>query len=269
MRIRMPPTSPFDWLDAYGDDEPVIDPGRHMREMAERAGEAENAASAPLVLASFMPPTVEVIADTIGAKPTWRSSVRVGKLEGPPAAVAKLSAGASWTVMTLEELIAGGARTILIGGAVGSLQPHIRIGHQVVPTGARREEGTSFHYAGPEHAAVASGPATHALLEAARNCSRPVHEGRVWTTDAPYREFRGKVVRYAAEGDLGVEMETSAVMTLAAVRGVDIGLILTVSDHVFDPGWGNVFGTPEFDANCADLGQVMLAAARKLIAAEA
>lgn len=265
----MPSASPFDWLDAFGDDEPVIDPGRHMREMAERAGEAASTASAPLVFASFMPPTVEVMADALGARPrSWRG-VRVGEFEGTPAAVAKLSPGASWTVMTLEELIAGGARTILIGGAVGSLQPQILIGHNVVPTGARREEGTSFHYAGPEHAAAASGPATHALLEAARAGWRPVHEGRVWTTDAPYREFRGKVVRYAAEGDLGVEMEASAVMTLAAVRGVDIGLILTVSDHVFDPGWGNIFGTDEYRANCADLAQVMLAAARKLIAAEA
>ena len=264
----MPSTSPLDWLDAFGDDEPVIDPGRHMREMAERAGEAERAASAPLVLASFMPPTVEVIAETIGARSAWRG-VRVGELDGTPAAVAKLSAGASWTVMTLEELIAGGARTILIGGAVGSLQPHIHIGHHVVPTGARREEGTSFHYAGPEHAAAASGPATRALLEATREGSRPAHEGRVWTTDAPYREFRGKVARYAAEGDLGVEMESSAAMTLAAVRGVDIGLILTVSDHVFDPGWGNIFGTDEYAANCADLAQIMLTAARKLVAAEA
>ena len=262
----MPSTSPFDWLDAFGDDEPVIDPGRHMREMAERAGVSEHTANAPLVLASFMPPTVEAIAEAIGAQSTWRG-VRVGALDGTPAAVAKLSAGASWTVMTLEELIAGGGRTILIGGAVGSLQPHVLIGHNVVPTGARREEGTSYHYAGPEHEAAASGPATQALLEAARNGSRPVHQGRVWSTDAPYREFRGKVRRYAAEGDLGVEMETSAVMTLAAVRGVDIGLILTVSDHVFDSAWGNIFGTDDYDANCADLAQVMLAAGRKLTAA--
>ena len=265
----MPSTSPFDWLDAFGDDAPVIDPGRHMRELAERAGQSESTASAPLVFASFMPPTVDALADAIGAQPTWRSGVRVGSLDGAPAAVAKLVAGAAQTVMVLEELIADGARTILVGGAVGSLQPHVLIGHQVVPTGARREEGTSYHYAGPEHEAAASGPATQALLEAAGAGSRPVHQGRVWTTDAPYREFGGKVVRYAAEGDLGVEMETSAVMTVAAVRGVDVGLILTVSDHMFDSAWGNIFGTDEYHANCADLAQVMLAAARKLIAAGA
>ena len=264
----MPSTSPFAWLDAFGDDEPVIDPERHVREVAERRGAAGHFAIPPLVLAAFMPPTVDAMADALGAQPTW-GGVRVGELDGSPVALTRLIAGAPRTVMTLEELIARGARTILVGGAVGSLQPHVRIGHHVAPTGARREEGTSFHYAGPEHEAAASGPATHALLDAARDSSRPVHQGRVWSTDAPYREFRGKVVRYAAEGDLGVEMETSALMILADVRGVDIGLILTVSDHVFDPAWGNVFGTAEFDANCADLAQVMLAAARQLIAAGA
>ena len=265
----MPSTSPFDWIDAAGDDEPVIDPGRHMRELAERAGAGEHTASAPLVLAAFMQTTVDAIAAAIDAQPTWRNSVQVGALDGSPVAVARLVAGAPRTIMTFEELIADGARTLLIGGAVGSLQPRIRIGDNVVPTSARREEGTSYHYAGPEHEAAASGPATLALLEVAREGARPAHEGRVWSTDAPYREFRGKVARYAAEGDLGVEMETSALMTVAAVRGVDVGLILTVSDHVFDPGWGNIFGTDEYAANCVDLAQVMLAAARRLIAAEA
>ncbi len=264
----MPQTSPFDWLDAHGDDEPVIDPVRHVREVAERRGASERTAVPSLVLASFMPPTVEAVADALGAQPTW-GGVRVGELDGSPASTSRLAVGAPASVMALEELIARGARTILIGGAVGSLQPHIRIGHHVVPTGARREEGTSYHYAGPDHEATACGPATQALLEAARNGSRPVHEGRVWSTDAPYREVRGKVARYAADGDLGVEMESSAVMTLAAVRGVDIGLILTVTDQVFDPAWGNIFGAPEFDANCTGLAQVMLAAARQLIAAGA
>ena len=167
--------------------------------------------------------------------------------------------------MLLEALVAGGARTILIGGAVGSLQPGVKIGDYVIPTSARREEGTSFHYAGPEHEATADGPAMRALLEAADTGSQQVHTGRVWSTDAVYREFRGKATRYAAAGDLGVDMETSALMTVASVRGVDLGVILTVSDHVFDPKWSNVFGTAEFDANCLDLGHVMLAAARKLV----
>lgn len=262
MRYR----SPIDWLEDYGDDTPVIDSRGHMRELAERAGAAPDSESAPLAFAAFMQPTVDSISEVLAARRTWRPRVGTGVLNGLPATVASLSAGASRTVMIFEEFIAGGARTILIGGAVGSLQPQVTIGDYVIPTSARREEGTSFHYAGPEYEATANGLATQALLEAARVSPRRAHAGRVWTTDAPYREFRGKATRYATEGDLGVEMETSAVMTVAAVRGIDVGLILTVSDHVFDPYWGNIFGTSEFDANCVELGQVMLAAARKLIA---
>jgi uridine phosphorylase len=167
--------------------------------------------------------------------------------------------------MLVEECIAGGARTVLVGGAVGSLQRHITIGDYIVPTSARREEGTSFHYAGSDHEATASGPATQALLKAARDGPRRVHEGPVWSTDALYREFRGKAVHYAAEGDLGVDMETSALMTVAAVRGVDVGIILTVSDHIFDPHWGNIFGTPGFNKNCVELARIMVSAGRKLV----
>lgn len=47
----------------------------------------------------------------------------------------------------------------------------------------------------------------------------PYRRGTIWTTDAPYRETRTKVRRLAAEGVLGVEMETSAVYALARFRG--------------------------------------------------
>lgn len=262
----MCPRLPSDWLEDYGDNEPVIDPGHHMRELAERAAAEPDSESAPLTFASFMPSTVGTIREILDAHQTWRPRVSLGALDGSPAAIAELSAGAARTIMLVEEFIAGGSRTVLVGGAVGSLQPHVTIGDYIVPTSARREEGTSFHYAGPDHQAAATGPATQALLEVARDGTRRVYEGPVWSTDALYREFRGKAVHYAAEGDLGVDMETSALMTVAAVRGVDVGIILTVSDHIFDPQWGNIFGTPGFNKNCVELAHIMVAAGRKLVA---
>ena len=38
-------------------------------------------------------------------------------------------------------------------------------------------------------------------------------------------------------------METSALMALADFRGAEVGLVLTVSDHVFDTAWPNIFKT--------------------------
>ncbi len=71
---------------------------------------------------------------------------------------------------------------------------------------------------------------------------------------------------YPNEGVLGVDMETSALLTLAGVRGVEIGLILTVSDQVFDTAWPQIFHTDEFTANLAVTAEVVVAAARRLTA---
>ena len=106
--------------------------------------------------------------------------------------------------------------------------PHVVIGDFVVPIGARREEGTSLHYVSPNHEPRARGAASHALAEAARQGNHNMHVGCVWSTDAPYREFAGKVRAYGEEGVLGVEMEAAALMSVAEFRGVDVGLILSL-----------------------------------------
>ena len=174
--------------------------------------------------------------------------------------------GGARSVMTLEELMALGARTFLIAGATGALKPGIQVGDYVIATNALREEGTSYHYQPPEHPARADGPATRALIEAAKASQRPAHAGRVWSTDAPYREFTGKVRRYGEQGVLSVDMEASALMIVSEFRGADLGLILTVSDLVYRRDWPNIFGTDEYRANCADMAGIVVRAARALLA---
>ncbi|RPI99649.1 MAG: phosphorylase, partial [Deltaproteobacteria bacterium] len=72
-----------------------------------------------------------------------------------------------------------------------------------------------------------------------------LHAGRVWTTDAPYRETPTKVRRYREEGILGVEMEMSAVFALGMVRNISIGSVLIVSDELREKGWKAGFFSPE------------------------
>ena len=62
--------------------------------------------------------------------------------------------------MTLEELMALGARTFLIAGATGALKPGIDVGDYVIATSGLREEGASYHYRPPDHPARADGPAS-------------------------------------------------------------------------------------------------------------
>jgi uridine phosphorylase len=284
------PSSPPDWLNAHGDATPVIDPESHVREYAERRGRDPNENCPSLVIGGFINLMVEPLAEAVGATESdvriglqgpktidrskgateetdsLRPGLRIGQLDGHPIGVARIPVGSARSVMTLEELMALGARTFLIVGATGALKPGIQVGDYVIATSGLREEGASYHYRPPDHPARADGPASQALIEAANAGERPAHPGRVWSTDAPYREFTGKVRRYGEQGVLSVDMEASALMIVTEFRGADLGLILTVSDLVYRPDWPNIFGTDEYRANCADMAGIVVRAARALLA---
>ena len=70
--------------------------------------------------------------------------------------------------------------------------------------------------------------------------------GKVWTTDAPYRETRTKVADYARQGIYGVDMEFSALCTVAAFRGVELAAAMLVSDEVWKQPWQPQFSRKEF-----------------------
>ena len=284
-------SSPPDWLNAHGDATPVIDPESHVREYAKRRGRDPNENCPPLVIGGFVDIMIDPMAEAVGAAESdirlglrgprtiarskgatrdtdskLRPGLRIGELDGHPVGVVHMPVGGARTVMTLEELMALGARTFLIAGATGALKPGIQVGDYVIATNALREEGTSYHYQPPEHPARADGPATRALIDSAQTSKHAFHAGRVWSTDAPYREFTGKVRRYGEQGVLSVDMEASALMIVSEFRGADLGMILTVSDLVYRRDWPNIFGTDEYRANCEDMAGIVVRAARALLA---
>ncbi len=68
-----------------------------------------------------------------------------------------------------------------------------------------------------------------------------VHEGRVWSTDAPFRETVKKVIHYQQAGALAVDMETSALFTVASFRGILMAVALVVSDELSSLTWVHGF----------------------------
>ena len=155
--------------------------------------------------------------------------------------------GAPQAAVILERLIAMGARKILAFGCCGSLQPDLQIGHLVIPTDALSEEGTSAHYARPK--GVGRG-ASEKIVELCKTQCREKNfrfaAGKVWTTDALFRETREKVGRYSAGGLLAVEMEMSALFTVAAYRKVHLGGLMVVSDELGTLKWKTGFLNPLF-----------------------
>ena len=101
-----------------------------------------------------------------------------------------------------------------------------------IPTVAVRDEGTSYHYLPPGREVQAHPAAVSALEKILKNHDIPYHLGKIWTTDAPYRETPQKVQIRRAEGCLAVEMEAAAFFAIAQFREVVFGQILYGGDDV-------------------------------------
>lgn len=153
--------------------------------------------------------------------------------------------GAPQAVMGMEKLIALGVQRIWVLGWCGSLQPDLRIGDLVLPTTAISEEGTSQHYPVAEKIPRADEALCQMLDDALKKKGQSLVRGTVWTTDAPYRETPAKVKTYQEKGILAVEMEMSALMTLAMYRSVRLSGLLVVSDELFDLKWHSGFKSPK------------------------
>jgi uridine phosphorylase len=159
---------------------------------------------------------------------------RDGKL---PLALAGPLLGAPQGTIVLEKLIALGARRLWVLGWCGSLQPDLLIGNLIIPTTALCEEGTSTHYPVDEKVRQADSALNEQLGKALQKANLSFITGPVWTTDAVYRETETKVVEYRSKGVLAVEMEMSALITVAAYRSVALAGVLVVSDELSSLEW--------------------------------
>ena len=191
----------------------------------------------------FFPEVVAALARS-GARLVHRLRGERGHMEvwatevdGRPLAVVHPGVGAPLAVMTLEELIALGARRIVAVGGAGALGPDLVLGHAVVVTSAVRDEGTSFHYLPPGRVVDADPEGAAVLAAALDTAGVPYRAGRVWTTDAVYRETRQRVDRRRAEGCLVVDMEASAFLAVARYRGVRFAQLLFAGDSLAGEVW--------------------------------
>jgi uridine phosphorylase len=163
--------------------------------------------------------------------------VREGCWQEKPITLAGPAPGAPYAVMVLEKLIALGVRAVVALGWCGSLSPEARIGDLIIPETALSEEGTSGHYPLGESGPTATPDLRRILQERLTAAGVNFHSGKVWTTDAIYRETETKVLAYGSQGILAVEMEMSALFTVARFRGVALAGLLVVSDELFTLTW--------------------------------
>jgi len=177
----------------------------------------------------------------------FTSKVYTGQTEKGDISLVGPFIGSPYAVMLLELLVAWGVEKFVLFGWCGALAPDVKIGDIVIPSAAIIDEGTSCHYPKnrkkqssiPDDSLLAqpSLEITKGIINAVNGNDLTVHTGTIWTTDAIFRETLQKVSAFRRNGVLGVEMESSALFSVAAFRGVDIGALLIVSDELGSPKW--------------------------------
>jgi uridine phosphorylase len=174
--------------------------------------------------------------------------------------------GAPGTVMLLEELVAFGVKRAILLGYCGALLEGIEIGDIVLPVEAVREEGTSYHYLPKNEKSCPDLALQHQLSDWIGGVGLSTLRGRVWTTDAPYRETPEKVRAYRAEGVLGVEMEMAAAFAFGKAKGISVGSVLIVSDQVREGEWHVDFFSPRIQSAREKVAQALLGHLPELVA---
>ena len=161
---------------------------------------------------------------------TQRRARRVG-------VVGNFGIGAPAATNLAEELIAWGAKRLVILSLAGGIQPDLAPGSLVVCDRAIRDEGTSYHYLAPAREVAASADLAARISKALDARGLDHATGATWSTDAPYRETREEATSYQRAGVMAVDMESAGVFAAAQVRGVRAASVLVVGDSLAGPRW--------------------------------
>lgn len=164
--------------------------------------------------------------------PVYRAEYR-----GREIALYEAYVGAAGCVGMLEDLFIMGVDKLVLFGTCGVLDRSIEDCGIIIPTAALRDEGTSFHYAPPSDEIEVNPKYREEFIEILDHHKCSYTMGKVWTTDAMYRETAEKMARRKAAGCVCVDMECSAVAALAQFRGKEVFQFFHAADNLDGEAW--------------------------------
>jgi purine-nucleoside phosphorylase len=186
------------------------------------------------------PLRAKYIAETFFDEPVQRNSERgllgyTGSFEGKPVSVQATGMGCPSAAIVVEELVQLGVKRLLRVGTCGGLQPDMSLGDLIVAVSAVASDRTAEKLVNSEpHVPTADFGLVHGAVHAAKELGKPVRVGSIVSSDLFYNPDEGQYDRWSSRGILAVEMEASVIFTLGALRQVQAGCLLTVSDVVVE-----------------------------------
>jgi 5'-methylthioadenosine phosphorylase/purine-nucleoside phosphorylase len=185
------------------------------------------------------PLRAKYIAETYFDNPVQRNTERgmlgyTGEWEGKPVSVQSTGMGCPSAAIVIEELVQLGVEKLMRVGTCGGLQPHHQLGDVIVALSAVPQDGTVSTYVREPHCPTADWKLVHEAVHFAKEMGQPLHVGPIVSSDVFYNPDGEQYARWSARGILAVEMEAAVLFTLGALRKVQAGCMLTVSDIVVE-----------------------------------
>ncbi|MEI3599207.1 MULTISPECIES: purine-nucleoside phosphorylase [unclassified Oceanobacillus] len=201
---------------------------------------AEKGEIAETILLPGDPLRAKYIAETFLEDAKLYNEVRgmygyTGKYKGKDISVQGTGMGVPSISIYVNELISEyGVKNLIRVGSCGALQENVQVRDVILAQGATTDSQVNKLIFGDIfYAPLADFDLLKSAYDAASDKNLPVRVGNVFTSDSFYRENAKSVHELlAAYKVLAVEMETTALYTLAAKFNRHALSILTVSDHI-------------------------------------
>lgn len=162
-----------------------------------------------------------------------------GSYRGIPVGGTSTGIGCPSAAIAVEELANAGSTHFIRVGSSAALQPGVATGDIIINTGSMRLDGTSAAYVDDGFPAVPDHFLVHALIEAARDLSTErgfgVHIGLNASSDAFYAETPAFIENLQRQRILNIEMESSAIFTIAHLRSLSAAMVCAVSYNYTQP----------------------------------
>jgi DeoD family purine-nucleoside phosphorylase len=157
-----------------------------------------------------------------------------GTFRGKPVSVQATGMGCPSAAIVVEELVTLGVSRMLRIGTCGGLQPNLKLGDLIVAISAVPADSTALNITREIHAPTADWGLVHSSVHKAKELGKEVRVGPIVSSDVFYNPDDGQYQRWSDRGILAVEMEAAVLFTLGALRKVQAGCLLTVSDVVVE-----------------------------------
>ena len=185
-----------------------------------------------------------------------------GYYKGTKLLVVSTGIGGASTGIAVEELNNIGVKTLIRIGSCGALKKEIKLGNLVIASGAVRDDGASKAYIESIYPAV---PDTKVLMEILNNCIKlgvTNHCGIIRSHDSFYTDKEDEIDKYwGSKGVLCADMESAALFTIGALRGIRTASILNAvveADGSLDEGINN-YGDMESRTALGEKNEILVA----------